>query len=66
MTYAIEVKASNARPTNTGVEGALDVDVAVRIDGTEVEGEVTLGKINGLWVAYGDAPDYWVSGGLLA
>jgi hypothetical protein len=65
----VTVTVSVASPTTTGVEGALDVDVTVTLaDGTEVEGEVTLARRehDGAWAAYGDAPDYWISGALLA
>jgi hypothetical protein len=65
----VTVAVSVASPTTTDVEGALDVDVTVTLsDGTEIEGEVTLARRehDGAWAAYGDAPDYWISGALLA
>lgn len=61
--------ASIAAPTTTGVDGALDVDVTVTLpDGRTLEGEVTLARreYDGAWAAYGDAPDYWISGAMLA
>jgi hypothetical protein len=61
------VAASVATETTTGVQGGLDVDVTVTIDGVDHEGEVTLvpDAINGGHCAYGPSADYWVSGGLL-
>lgn len=66
MANEIHVAASVATPTTTGVEGALDVDVTVTIDGVEYDGEVTLvrDENDGRWSSWG-APDNWVSGRLL-
>lgn len=76
---SIILDVSHPRPTDTGVKGAIDLDVTLRLDlghdadgretdGTvDVEGEITLAHDHaGEWVAYGPAPDYWVSGNLLA
>lgn len=62
----IDVTASVATETTTGVEGALDVDVTVEVDGVEYDGEVTLVRHEqtGDWGAWG-RPDNWVSGDLL-
>jgi hypothetical protein len=67
MTTDIHVAASIATPTTTGVEGAMDVDVTVTIDGKEHDGEVTLvrSEQDGRWVSWGQ-PDHWVSSKLLA
>lgn len=65
----VEVSVGVVSPTTEGVEGAMDVDVTVTLsDGTEIEGEVTLARqsYDGAWAAYGPAPDYWISGALLA
>lgn len=63
----IEATANNVRATKTGVDGGLDIDVAVTIDGVSYEGEVTLVRDHGdEWRAYGPSADYWISGALLA
>jgi len=64
----IKVYASNARPTTTGVEAGVDVDVSVTLpDGREIDGEVTLlpaedGRPR--FEAWG-SPENWMSWGLL-
>ena len=65
-----EVIASNPRETDTGVKGAIDVDVEITLDdGTILDGEVTLVRAadgRPSWEPYGDTADHWVSGALLA
>jgi hypothetical protein len=65
--------ASNPRPsTHTDLAGAVDVDVDVEVrlaDGVILtQGEVTLARrpFDGRLAAFGDAPDMWISGALLA
>lgn len=63
----IEIDASNALPTDTGIEGALDVTISLTRDDREIgEGYVTLvpDRINGGWQACGDSPDCWMEPGL--
>ena len=43
----------------------MDVDVTVIVNGIETSGEVTLVRDAHGWRAYGDAPEYWVSGAFL-
>jgi hypothetical protein len=64
----MNVRTSIATETTTGVEGGLDVNVTVEINGLDCDGEVTLvqDSVNGGWCAYGPAPEYWVSGALLS
>lgn len=65
---SIEVSASIATETTTGVERGLDVSVTVTIDGRDIEGEVTLvPREDGSpgYASWGSSPDFWVSGGLL-
>lgn len=66
----IQIQASNARPTTTGVNGAVDVNVHVTLpDGREVRGEVTLCPAEDgrpVYESWGGGADHWVSGGLLA
>ena len=49
------------------VDGGVDVDVTVSVDGEEIEGEVTLVRheVTGEFASWGQ-PDHWVSGALLA
>ena len=63
----IEITAQNARPTDTGVNGAMDVYVEITMDGREICGDVTMVRheLTGEWVPYGNAADYWVSGRML-
>lgn len=67
---SIHVAASVGTPSDcTDVEGAIDVDVTVTIGAQEYDGEVTLApqqQHDGRLAAYGSAPDYWISSGLLA
>jgi hypothetical protein len=61
----MNITASNPRPSTTiDNEGAFDVDVTV--DG--VEGEVTLApcQYDGSLAVYGNRPDHWMTGALLA
>jgi hypothetical protein len=62
----MEIVASNVRTGETGVDGSVDVDVAVTLeDGTALMGELTLVRDHtGTWSAWG-GPDNWVSGALL-
>jgi hypothetical protein len=63
----MRVQASGVRPTDTGVDGGVDLDVTCEINGLSHEGEVTLvPSRNGEYVAYGNSADMWVSGGLLS
>lgn len=64
---AMHVIASHVRPTDTGVDGALDVDVEIAVDGCEFAGEVTLVRRDDRreeWAAWGGR-DHWVQGALL-
>lgn len=63
----MEIEASNAMRSSTGVEGALDVDIEVADAQFSSSGGVTMviDRINGGWRAYGDTPDTWVESGLL-
>ena len=58
------VTASNPTPTSTGVEGAMDVDVSVEIDGKTFKGSVTLINEYGSWSGF-ESPDSWMSQPLL-
>lgn len=58
------VTASFPTPTSTGVEGAMDVDVSVEIDGKTFSGGVTLINEHGGWSSWG-APDHWMDQALL-
>lgn len=61
-----KTQAKNARPTCTGVERAIDLDVHMHdADMCVMHGEVTLAW-DGRWAPYGTDPAMWVSGGLLA
>lgn len=70
---SVKATASNARPSDTGVDNGLDVDVVVWIDDGNPQvapqrfsGEVTLVQDhNGDWSSWGQA-DHWVDGALLA
>jgi len=68
MLTATGASASDARPTDTGVDGGWDVDVELELsDGRVLSGEVTLRRHGGCgqWADWGGSPDYWVSGALL-
>lgn len=60
--------AENPRPTATGVERGVDVDVVVSYRGKEFVGEVTLLPHEDGRPGYGrwGSTDHWVSNGLLA
>ena len=61
--------ASNPRPSRTiDLAGSYDVDVSIDLDGATLTGEVTLAprQYDGSLEAYGDCPDMWISGDLLA
>lgn len=62
------VNAGPARETSTGVKGGIDVDVTVRVGDDLIEGGVTLAPAqhDGRLAAYGNSPDTWISGALLA
>lgn len=62
-----EVEVNWYRPTDTGVDGALDADVVIYVDGRFIEGEITIALDKGLdrWAGWGD-PTHWVSSDLLA
>lgn len=65
VTRKIVVDAAHARETETGVEGGMDVDVSVSVDGLELSGGVTLVRDHtGEWSSWGSR-DHWVSGDLL-
>lgn len=65
------VTADYARETDTGVEGAMDVDVTIVLaSGPTMSGEVTMVRDRDSnsrlgWRSYGDGADHWVSGDLL-
>ncbi len=66
---SIHVAASIATPSDcTDAPGAVDIDVTVTIGNVQHDGEVTLApqQSDGRLAAYGSAPDYWISGDLLA
>jgi hypothetical protein len=61
----VRVRASNARPTETGVDRGVDVDFVLTIDGATLNGEVTLlpaedGSL--VYRAWGSCPDHWLDG----
>lgn len=65
-----DIAVSEARPTDTGVDSGLDVNVTLTIGDLEVEGEVTLAphsdpREKGRYVAYGDSPETWVTDSIL-
>ena len=68
-TRVVDVTASNARPTRTGVERGVDVDVSVTLDnGETLAGHVTLlpaADGRQVYESWGDCPDCWISHGLL-
>jgi hypothetical protein len=63
------ITCGTVTPTDTGVEGGVDVDLTVALsDGTELSGSVTLVRdrdSRGMWRAYGDEPSTWVEAQLL-
>jgi hypothetical protein len=66
---SLSVEASNARPSSTGVDNGVDVDVTISWFGTgkTARGTVTLVPHEDPQAGLGawGAPDNWVSGGLL-
>lgn len=63
----IIIGTSNARPTSTGVDNGVDVNVTLIVDGVEHRGEVTLTPAQDgrpTFEAYGSDPSMWVSGAL--
>jgi hypothetical protein len=60
----LDIEASNPIATNTGVEGAVDVDVDVG----DLSGEVTMvrDEANGGWTSYGPDANYWIESNFLA
>lgn len=60
------IAATNPRPSTT-VDGGMDVDITVTLDGTRHTGTVTLTRNHeGEWSSIGDGADCWVSPELLA
>lgn len=58
---AVEVTTSLVSPTEHGVEGALDVEVEIAVNGVKFSGGATMVRDhNGRWNSWG-SPDNWAS-----
>lgn len=64
MAEALDIEASNPIATDTGIEGAVDVD----IDVGDLSGEVTMvrDEANGGWTTYGPDANLWVESNFLS
>jgi len=67
--FVIEVDASAVTPSSCiDIEGAVDIDVTVRLGERSIDGEITLvpREADGVLDSWGGSPDYWMTGALLA
>lgn len=66
-TNVVVVSATNPGPTKHDVEGGVDVQVSIEIDGARIDGEVTLAPSDyDRRLSSWGQPDCWVGGTLLA
>lgn len=58
-----KIDCNHLTPTQTGVDGGVDMDVRVHLNDHFVDVEVTLvpDAVNGGWTVYGSDPHQWCS-----